>query len=137
MMSSAPIFFQFQSEAEANLALGTLEELGYQAAISSQTGQPVVHIHIDRQDLTSALEIAQSFGGNLMEGNVGSEIDVLANAYNMYMYSDVYDGVPIPAHTVNEDWQDSFTSSVDEGEIEVNTLSAEEDLNGFDAGIHI
>ncbi|MCR8643138.1 hypothetical protein NV379_10750 [Paenibacillus sp. N1-5-1-14] len=136
-MSSAPIFFQFQSESEANLAQGTLEELGYQAIVTEQGGQAVVHIHIEQQDLTSALEIAQSYGGNLVEGIVGSEIDTLANAYNMHMTSgNVYDGVRIPAHTVNEDWQDLF-ASIDDSEIEVNTLSSDEDLNGFDAGIHI
>src|SRR5690242_3568309 len=100
-MSSTPILFQFSSQDAALLAQDTLEELGYRVSRHSDASRPTLHVIVDRHDLTSALEIAQAHGGELTEG-IGSyrEDEAYTLAYDP-------DGmVPIPAHTVNEDWSD-------------------------------
>ncbi len=79
------------------MALDTLEELGYKVSLHTETKSPVLHVIVDRNDLTSALEVAQAHGGRLLEGQASpSEISTYAMAYDP-------DGlIPIPAHFVNE-----------------------------------
>lgn len=140
-MSSAPIFFQFDSEETAALAQDTLEELGYGVGRHSETEKPMLHVIVDRGDLTSALEIAQSFGGKLIEqGGAPDESRTFDMAYDM-------DGmIPIPAHVVNEDWDDRYADVSasafvnkssgaynDEGELDPSG----DDYDHFDAGVHM
>jgi hypothetical protein len=108
-MDSAPIFFEFDQEKDALLALDTLEELGYKPLLQQgEASKPLLHIHVDEQDLTSALEIAQAHGGRLVdrkESNV-SEADVFAMAYDMEGSA-----IRIPAHIINEDWAEGYAES--------------------------
>ncbi|SFK95959.1 hypothetical protein SAMN03159341_102391 [Paenibacillus sp. 1_12] len=117
-MSYVPIVFRFPDDRSASLAYDTLVEIGYHVHQAEQEGQTIVQVFVDHSELTSALEIAQAHGGELMladeeitgEGDDGAGSDKFAGieltdtaesqlfnmAYGMNM-------VPIPAHLVNED----------------------------------
>jgi hypothetical protein len=123
-MSSEPIFFQFGEDDDTNLALDTLEELGYQAGVFDYQGKATLHLHLDNQDIASALQIVQSYGGNLVEVSRGEEIKLYDEAYSM-------DTISIPAHLVNEDWEEQDAVRA------ANTLAADDAISGFDAGIHM
>ncbi len=97
-MSHAALLFQFPDEQQARLAGVTLEELGYEPQLH-EGGR--LHIHVHNEDLTSALEIVQCYAGQLMEHAPAEAVVVTDVAYNM-------DTIPIPAHTVNEDWEDHY-----------------------------
>lgn len=96
MSRNIAMLFQFADESAARLAADTLEELGY-GPVALQ--DKAVHIHLRGDDITSALEIAQAHGGNLemKEELEGDGWAMAEQAYGM-------DGIPIPAHIVNEDW---------------------------------
>ncbi|WP_137670965.1 hypothetical protein [Paenibacillus naphthalenovorans] len=139
-MSSTPLCFQFNSQKEAVLARDTLEEIGYRISGHSHSDKPVLHVIVDRHDLASALEIAQAHGGRMVQaGNSPDETEGFAMAYDME--------VPIPAHLVNEDLIDSQpdvsssaydnrSSGAYDDEREQFDPSGD-DVNGFDAGIHM
>lgn len=59
------IRFQFQNMDEANRAFETLAELGYRPVFDTNARRPGIYIRPYRQDLTSAMEIAHVFGGEL------------------------------------------------------------------------
>lgn len=141
-MSSAPLCFQFDSQKEAILARDTLEEIGYRISGHSHSDKPVLHVIVDRHDLTSALEIAQAHGGTLVQvGNSPNETEGFAMAYDMEGL------IPIPAHLVNEDLienepdvsasaYDNRSSGAYNDKRELFDPSGD-DVNGFDAGIHM
>lgn len=102
-MSDEPIFFEFDQERSAYLAMDTLQELGYESGFVDGAGKPTLHVHVDRQDVTSALEIAQAHGGRLTDcGDAMSEEGVYRMAYSLD------EGIRIPAHFVNEDFTDDY-----------------------------
>ncbi|WP_248929699.1 hypothetical protein [Paenibacillus hamazuiensis] len=104
-MNAAPIHFQFDQAKQAQLALDTLEELGYRADLHEGGGKPIVHLILDECDLTSALEIAQAYGGKLIEHeDAPSEAATYDMAYGL-------GGIAIPAHVVNEDWPEGYADS--------------------------
>ena len=105
-MNSAPIFFEFNERREALHALDTLEELGYKPTFQENMEKPTLHMHVDNQDLTSALEIAQAHGGRLTEREESpTDEKVFATAYDME------GSLRIPAHVVNEDWPEGYADS--------------------------
>lgn len=138
MNSTVPIFFEFAQERDALLAMDTLEELGYKPDLLERPAKPTVHIHVDAQDLTSALEIAQAHGGRLVEEEQAqSEPATYAMAY------DLEGSIRIPAHTVNEDWPEGYAESaamiadrVPSDEEAAFDPSAD-DYNHFRAGIRL
>lgn len=93
-MNHASIMFQFPSDAAARLAFDTLLELGYDPQLHDG-GR--LHIHVIDEDLTSALEICQSHGGELLERAPAEEAALTNVSYGL-------DCIAIPAHLVNEDW---------------------------------
>jgi hypothetical protein len=134
-MQEASITFQFPDFKSAVTALDTLEELGYESSHHETSCGNVVHIHMERNDITSALEIAQAHGGALME-QATPENEIYQSAYSM-------DAIRIPAHTVNEDWTEDYANQTNE----VNQQNAVEDAydvsdlvdesyNHFSADIH-
>ncbi|TCZ77729.1 hypothetical protein E0485_09620 [Paenibacillus albiflavus] len=125
-MSLGPILVQFREEDDTKLAMHALEELGYLAGMFDYGGKAALHVHVVNQDLTSALEIVQAYGGDLIEVNQGEEAKLYNEAYNL-------DTIPIPAHLVNEIGEDIDPDSSDY----VNTLAADDAISGFDAGIHL
>jgi hypothetical protein len=149
-MNAQAIFFEFDNEASAQLAKSTLEELGYATGFHSELSHPALHIQIDHSEITSALEIAQAYGGRLIEHAQGlTENDTYAQAYNDDSV------ITIPAHVVNEDWTEEYAS----GERASAGLAAEaaaagqgesdsgngapvfdpsgDDYNRFDAGVRL
>lgn len=91
---NSAILFDFSDAGSAALACETLQELGYETVLHEGNR---MHIHLEGSDLTSALEIAQSHGGQLVEQTDIESCSVTDSAYSM-------DTISIPAHIVNEDW---------------------------------
>ena len=102
-MTSSAIMFEFTDNRSAAVACELLQELGYEPLLHEENR---VHIHVDGSDLTSALEIAQSYGGQLLEQSSISASAVTETAYSL-------NGITIPAHIVNEDWSDAYSQSED------------------------
>jgi hypothetical protein len=100
-MNYAALMFQFPDEPQARLAGETLEDLGYEPQLH-EGGR--LHIHVQDEDLTSALEIVQCYSGQLMEHAPAEVVVVTDIAYAM-------GDIPIPAHTVNEDWEEHYRGS--------------------------
>jgi hypothetical protein len=140
MKDFVPIFFEFDQTRDALLALDTLEELGYKPELLEEE-RATLHIHLDAQEITSAIEIAQSHGGRLVDRpQMQSEQATFAMAY------DLEGSIRIPAHTVNEDWSDSYAASTVNATADRDALPSEDeaafdpsadDYNHFSAGIRI
>lgn len=138
MKDFVPIFFEFDQTRDALLALDTLEELGYKPELL-EGERAMLHIHLDAQEITSAIEIAQSHGGRLVDRpQMQSEQATLAMAY------DLEGSIRIPAHTVNEDWSDSYAASAVVADRDALPSDDEaafdpsaDDYNHFSAGIRI
>ncbi|CAG7649924.1 hypothetical protein ACFQI7_28535 [Paenibacillus allorhizosphaerae] len=140
-MSSAPIFFQFETQESAHLAQDMLDELGYRVSFH-QEAQPILHVIVDRHDLTSALEIVQAYGGLIVEheGSPG-ETSAYAMAYNQE------DLIAIPAHFIGEEQEDgepdlSSSEYVNKSSGAYNDANppfdpSGNDYNGFDPGVHL
>jgi hypothetical protein len=97
-MNEAALTFQFADIRSAYQAFDTLEELGYRPVLETIDGLPAVHIAMEGNDLTSALEIAQVHGGNLTGPR---EEKIYDDAYGLQ-------SVPVPAHIVNEDRDEAY-----------------------------
>jgi hypothetical protein len=95
-----PIYFQFVHHKAALQAFDTLQELEYNVEMLEHDHKehlPILVLHVDSSDLTSALEIAQAYGGRLREEKQGyQEHDVITSAYSL-------DNISIPAHVVNDE----------------------------------
>jgi hypothetical protein len=109
-MNHDGLMIEFRSEEDTRLAADTLSELGYEPHMH---GGNRLHIHVRNEDLTSALEIMQCHGGRLVERAPAQVVALTDDAYMM-------DTIPIPAHTVNEDWEENYsgvelTSAADTG----------------------
>lgn len=115
-MKHAALMFQFPDENQARLAGETLMELGYEPQLHEE-GR--LHIHVQDEDLTSALEIVQCYAGQLMEHAPAEVVDVTDHAYGM-------GEIPIPAHTVNEDWEESYQVAGSAAEGEGKSFSADD-----------
>jgi hypothetical protein len=94
------IRFSFPDPRSAFDAFDTLQELGYSPVIDEVDGHPTLHIHVEHSDVRSALEIVQVHGGELMES-------AATDADHGF---DHPGGFSIPAHTINEDFTDSYVS---------------------------
>ncbi|MCU6712221.1 hypothetical protein M6D81_26320 [Paenibacillus sp. J5C_2022] len=129
MMHQAAIMFDFSEGNSARMAYDMLNELGYDPVMHDETR---LHIHVEGNDLTSALEIAQSHGGRLVEQRNMSEEDITSSAYEL-------ESIAIPAHVVNED----LIQAEESGNLE-NTaegggefLPDSESYNHFPGDVHI
>ncbi len=113
MTQSESILFDFTDSTSAAKAFSLLQELGYDPVRHTATR---LHIQVIDEDLTSALEIAQVNGGQLVKKeNSQADIPLFSEAY-------LITNITIPAHIVNEDIvdNDEFLPSI-EG---VNNFSA-------------
>ncbi|MBB6673263.1 hypothetical protein [Cohnella nanjingensis] len=122
MNHHAALMFRFPQENNARLAYDTLEELGYEPHLH-EGGR--LHIHIVNEDLTSALEIVQSFGGELIEQAPAEESAITSEAYGL-------DCIPIPAHLVNEDGYDAPIHAVQERDTDGSGRRFEPDDGSYD-----
>ncbi len=100
-MQHTAISFQFRDPHSAKLAYDMMQELSYEPIIDNAVGTQL-HIHVEHTDLTSALEIAQAYGGELQEQAEMTEMAVHDEAYGLDHF------IPVPAHVVNEDWVDGY-----------------------------
>lgn len=118
-MESLPIYFQFVEERTALQAFDTLMELDYDVKLLEHDHEehlPTLLLILNQSDLTSAIEIAQSHGGKLVEAKqTCQEIDSITAVFNS-------DYIPIPAHTV-----------IDEELLD----PSDESYDHFSAGIHL
>lgn len=133
-MEQSVLRFQFKDGQGLVHAYDTLQELGYDPV--REQGERL-HIHIERQDLTSALEIVEACGGSLIEEADRTEMSVMDEAYGMHM-------IPIPAHIVNEDWVDQPNYAEvdprgdDLSHREEEAIGWDDDLsNQFPGGVHL
>ncbi|CAM4476807.1 hypothetical protein [Paenibacillus tarimensis] len=110
--------FSFVSSSEASMAYATLQELGYSPVREEER----VHVHIQQGDLTSALEIAMAHGGQLCGQAAIRDNTVIETAYDI-------DAIPIPAHTVNEDWTEAYAGDTPGNEELRNQSGAAEDTD--------
>jgi hypothetical protein len=62
-MSSNPLFIRFPDRRSSFLALDTLEELGFNVGITNSPGEQELCLRLEKNDLTTALEIIQTYGG--------------------------------------------------------------------------
>ena len=117
-MKKAALTFQFADKRSAYQAFDTLEELGYRPVLEAVDGLPAIHITMEGNDLTSALEIVQAHGGNLSSPR---EDKIYDEAYGL-------ESLPVPAHIVNEDRDEDYMQPRDEEYMqpdETNHFSAE------------
>lgn len=97
MSQISAIMFDFTDGRSTASAWEMLQQLGYDPVMH---GGNRLHIHVNGADLISALEIAQSYGGRLVEQAAMETESITNSAYAL-------DAITIPAHVVNEDWLDS------------------------------
>jgi hypothetical protein len=99
-MREPTIRLQFSNHEAAYEAFETLQELGYRPELASDDCGPELDIHIENNDVQSALEIAHEFGGHLLERGAKrpERIDFDPN------------DVSIPAHAVTEDFSERYMS---------------------------
>ena len=127
---SRTLKFQFQDKRSAFLAMDTLEELGYEAHMPEEGHPGELHVQVDRNDLTSALEIVQACGGSyLEEASNRPEVETVSQAYDLHT-------IPIPAHFVNEDWSEDDREGVEEEAEEFVNPSADT-YDHFTPGIRL
>lgn len=119
-MDKKSIIFEFEDKRSAFLALDTLEELGYEVFYHAECSKPTLHIHIEKNDLTSALEIIQAHGGTMVE-RATEENNYINAAYGIEKGQ-----IPIPAHTVVEDLPEGYLSDNKTGEQKEQTTEYEE-----------
>lgn len=91
-MDNSELQVHFSDPSALLAAKATLEELGYKPY---QSAPLELYIPTDRQDPQSAVEIVQSHGGSAV---FASSVDEL----------DQFQSVSIPAHLVNEDWDENY-----------------------------
>lgn len=101
------IDFHFPDSRSAKLAMDTLVELGFKV-------KPMLRVAFDRGDLTSALEIAQSYGGTLdlpqekpAVAMPASELEAFDSAYRLNGLENLAE-LSVPAHIVTEDMPEAY-----------------------------
>lgn len=130
MSQHAAIMFDFSDNRSAELAREMLQELGYDPVVHNETR---MHIHVDGVDLTSALEIAQSHGGQLVE-----QSEILTSSLTDTSYA--LDAITIPAHLVNEDWAGEEGYHNHDAAAAISSeefLPDPEEYNHFSGDVHI
>ncbi|QOS76768.1 hypothetical protein JNUCC31_18190 [Paenibacillus sp. JNUCC31] len=94
MLEDRELQVHFSDRTDLLAAQATLEELGYKPY---QSGPLELYIPTDRQDPQSAVEIVQSHGGSAVFASSVEDLDQFQN-------------ISIPAHLVNEDWDEAYTN---------------------------
>ncbi|GIQ67363.1 hypothetical protein XYCOK13_01870 [Xylanibacillus composti] len=108
------LLFHFSDRSGAELAFDTLQELGYKPKLSAD--RKYVQIHLESDDLTSALEISQASGGTLVEEPAGQQHAVFQQAYpiqegyeeGLAAREDTAETLRLPAHLVTEDFPEFY-----------------------------
>ncbi|MDQ0049389.1 hypothetical protein [Paenibacillus polymyxa] len=142
-MDTGSFRFQFRDPQQAAQACETLKEIGYSASTNGDTG---LNVHIENQDVLSALEICQAYEGSMIEvGTLFSKPDEYPGLQgNIGVHNPGYSPEDwiIPAHTINEDWSEAYkngssqTYTTEEHNVSSDQLP-EDEVDGFSGSIHI
>ncbi|WP_440116059.1 hypothetical protein [Paenibacillus sp. QZ-Y1] len=125
MMDNSELQVHFSDGTALLAAKETLEELGYKPY---QSGPLELYVPTDRQDTQSAVEIVQSHGGSALFASPMEGLDQFQN-------------ISIPAHMVNEDWNEGYASGGQEGNTEQGMHNRDEDptfddsVDGFSGSV--
>lgn len=111
MLYDDAIRFSFPNVDSAIDAFETLQELGYEPVMEEDTGgPPTLHIHVERSDVQSALEIVQTHGGEIVDtAPLGAMENVAEDGPGCNI-----EGRGLPAHTVNEDFSEAYMTGLSE-----------------------
>ncbi|MGG4219209.1 hypothetical protein ABEW32_13395 [Paenibacillus jamilae] len=140
-MDTGSFRFQFRDPQQAAQACETLKEIGYDASTNGDTG---LSVHVENQDVLSALEICQAYEGSIIETGILTYRP--GNQGNIGAPNPGYSSEDwiIPAHTINEDWSEAykngssqtFTNTTQEHNVS-SDQQPEDDVDGFSGSIHI
>ncbi|MFS0873826.1 hypothetical protein [Paenibacillus xylanilyticus] len=125
MMDDSELQVHFSDASALLAAEDTLKELGYKPY---QSGPLELYIPTDRQDTQSAVEIVQSHGGSAV---FLSETDGV----------DQFQDISIPAHIVNEDWQEGYANGNQGGGLQQGLHNRDDDptfddsVDGFSGSV--
>ncbi|WDM22769.1 hypothetical protein [Paenibacillus polymyxa] len=144
-MDTGSFRFQFRDPQQAAQACETLKEIGYSASTNGDTG---LSVHIENQDVLSALEICQAYEGSMIEvGTLFSKPDEypgLQGSIGVHNPGYSPEDWIIPAHTINEDWSEAYkngssqtyTNTTEEHNVS-SDQQPEDEVDGFSGSIHI
>ncbi|WP_058302755.1 hypothetical protein [Gorillibacterium timonense] len=134
--------FRFPDSRSAKLAMEMLIELGFRV-------KPVLHVAFERGDLTSALEIAQAYGGSLEHEEPPvrmpvSEQAAFDEAYPLNTLENVAE-LSVPAHIVTEDMPETYlhppaadaADAVDSLQAQASFDPSGDDFDHVDPGVHL
>ncbi|MFK4303310.1 MULTISPECIES: hypothetical protein [unclassified Paenibacillus] len=144
-METGSFRFQFRDPQQAVRACETLKEIGYTASTNGDTG---LSVHIENQDVLSALEICQAYEGSMLEaGNHTSESGAIPGLQgSVWVPNPGYRSEDwiIPAHIINEDWSEAYkngSSQTNSKKTREHNVSSdhqpEDDVDGFSGSVHI
>lgn len=144
-MDTGSFRFQFRDPQQAAEACETLKEIGYSASTNGDAG---LSIHIQNQDVLSALEICQVYEGSMIESGIlsfrpGTTPGEQGNTSVRNPGYSPEDWI-IPAHIINEDWSEAYkngssqtyTNTTQEHNVS-SDQQPEDDVDGFSGSIHI
>lgn len=126
-METNVLVFQFADRKEAYSAFDTLMELGYRPVFHIDKEQPTLHIHVQKNDITSALEISQAHGGMLLEQPDGAQLSAYDAAYELG------EELSIPAHIVTEDLSEEYLEGRDRSALASVSFPEEDESEQWDA----
>ncbi|WP_226002078.1 hypothetical protein [Paenibacillus sp. BJ-4] len=140
-MDTGSFRFQFRDSQQAAQACETLKEIGYAASTNGETG---LSVHVENQDVLSALEICQAYEGSIIQTGIVSfrpggqgNIGVQNPGYSPEDWI-------IPAHIINEDWSEAYkngSSQTYDNTIQEHNVSSdqqpEDEVDGFSGSIHL
>ncbi len=139
-MDTGSFRFQFRDPQQAAQACETLKEIGYAASTNGDTG---LSVHVENQDVLSALEICQAYEGSIIETGVVTYRP--GNQNNIGVPNPGYSPEDwiIPAHIINEDWSEAykngssqtFTNTTQEHNVS-SDQQPEDEVDGFSGSVH-
>ncbi|MCM3784878.1 hypothetical protein M3231_18070 [Neobacillus mesonae] len=127
-MNEAAFIVRFQNEDKARKAYDMLMELGYKP---NMLGGGLMDCNIERQDVTSALEIIEAYGGEVQDDSNEQTHEALTPEMNQ-MSDTEFAYLSIPAHTVNEDLDEDYMSGYSDSPYTDDVHNRSEDSD-FDA----
>jgi len=125
-MREPTVRLQFRRLEEAHEAFETLQELGYRPEMAGEGCNPEIDIHIENNDVQSALEIAHAFGGHLLENGADRPARIDFDP----------DDVSIPAHAVTEDFSERYLSGASDEFIGDELDVVQEIQEGYRDSVH-
>ncbi len=120
-MDEPAVMIMFPDQTKARGAFETLLELGYKPEM---LGSGLMDVKIEQQDITTALEIVEAFGGEIQEENSDSVRELITPSFSGKNDTE-FSYLSIPAHTVNEDLDEAYLSGESDSPYEDAVLEEE------------